>query len=334
MHRTQPSTVPAAWVAHIASVVARSKVSTERLLEGQSLATQDLVDPNARVSLATLIAIIERARSLTRDPALGVELGLQTRATLWGNLGFATLSAPSMRGALELAIRFCDVVTPAIALRLREEGTEAELILDERDDFGSARDVIVLWLLLGIWNVGRMMTGAPSTARLELAFPEPAYASRLQAELPAVRFGQPASRLLFDARRLDLPYVLHDPSALRAAVELCERQHEALGHGDAVAPRVRQLLTRSIHALPGFKAIAGKLQLSPRTLSRRLAAEGTSLQALIEEERKRQGLTLVAANERTISEIADRLGYSNVSNFERAFRRWTGCSPTQYRRAR
>jgi AraC-like DNA-binding protein len=334
MLRSQPSTVPAAWVAHLASVVARYKVSSERLLEGQPLAPQDLVDPNARVSLATLIAIIERARFLSREPALGVELGLHTRATLWGNLGFATLSAPSMRAAIELAIRFCDLVTPAIALRLREDGAEAELILDERDDFGSARDVIVLWLLLGIWNVGRMMTGAPSTARLELAFAEPAYASRLPSELPAVRFGQPASRLLFDAWRLDLPYVLHDPSALRTAVELCERQHEALGHGDAIAPRVRQLLTRSIRALPSFKAMAGELHLSPRTLSRRLAAEGTSFQALMEEERKRQGVTLVAAQERTISEIADRLGYSNASNFERAFRRWTGRSPTQYRRAR
>ena len=64
----------------------------------------------------------------THEPGIGVHLGLQTRATLWGNVGFATLSAPSMRAAIELAVRFCDVVTPAIGLRLREEADVAELI--------------------------------------------------------------------------------------------------------------------------------------------------------------------------------------------------------------
>ena len=201
--------MPAAWVGHIGNVVARFNVSKERLLAGQPIAPQDLDDPDIRVPVATLVDIIERARVLTHEPGIGVHLGLQTRATLWGNVGFATLSAPSMRAAIELAVRFCDVVTPAIGLRLREEADVAELILDEHVDFGSARDAIVFWLLLGIWNVGGMMTGAASSARLDVAIDEPEYMSRLRSELPPIRFQQPAHRLQFAASRLDLPYVLH-----------------------------------------------------------------------------------------------------------------------------
>ena len=177
-----------------------------------------------------------------------------------------------------------------------------------------------------------MMTGAASSARLDVAIDEPEYMSRLRSELPPIRFQQPAHRLQFAASRLDLPYVLHDPSALRAAVELCERQHAALGLGATIAPRVRELMTRS-RVFPNFKTVAAHLHVSTRTLSRRLATEGTSFQVLLEDERKRRALTLVSGSQRSLSEIAAHLGYSSVSNFERAFRRWTGRSPTQHRRA-
>ena len=329
MFEKQPPTVPAAWVAHIASVVAPFNVSRERLLEGQAITVRELADPGVRVSVETLVELIERARTLTREPGIGVHLGLQTRATLWGNLGFATLAAPSMGTALELAVRYCDVVTSAIGLRLRADRSTAELIVDERVDFGSARDVLVFWLLLGIWKVGSMMTGSESTARVELAIDEPAYLPRLRAGLPSIRCQRPANRLIFSSARLDQPYLLHDPAALCTAVELCERQHEALGN--SIVPRVRGMLTRS-SILPGFKTIAARLRLSPRTLSRRLSDEGASFRELLEEERKRQGITLVCSDERSLAQVAARLGYSNVSNFERAFRRWTGCSPAQYRR--
>lgn len=328
--QTAPMTVPASWIALLASIAAQHAVSADRLLLGR-LTPKQLVDPNERVSLALLVELVERARVLTREPGLGILLGRQTRATLWGSVGFATLSAPTVRAALDIAVRFCGVVTPAIALQLREEGGLAEIILEERADFGPARDVFVFWLLIGIWQVGRVMTGETSTSHLEVAFPEPAYYRRLRERAPATLFDQPCNRLLVPSARLDTPYLLGDPAAMHMALELCEKQRDALGLGQTIVGRVRTLIVPGERGFPSQRDVAAQLNLSSRTLARRLAEEQTTFQALLEDERRQRALMLVLSGDRSLAETAARLGYSNVANFERAFRRWAGCSPTQYR---
>lgn len=328
--RLPTTTVPAAWLALLATIATQHGVTSAALLRG-ALTDEHLVDPDARVPLSLLVQLVERARALTREPGLGILLGRQTRATLWGSVGFATLSAPTVRSAIEIAVRFGSVITPAIAFQLREDDGLAELILEERDDFGPARDVIVFWLLIGIWQVGRVMTGEALVPHLEVAFSEPPYYERLRAQLPPTRFAQPRNRLLFPSRGLDSRYLLHDPAAMHMAIELCEKQRDALGLCDSVAGRVRSLVVPRAGRFPSLEEVAAQLNLSSRTLTRRLAAEHTTFQALLEDERRQRALMMVLSLDRSLAEIAAKLGYSNVANFERAFRRWVGCSPTQYK---
>jgi AraC-like DNA-binding protein len=149
----------------------------------------------------------------------------------------------------------------------------------------------------------------------------------------ALRFDRPAHRLVFDAKVLELPLTMADPAALRLASDQCEMELSALGYDGDLVTRVRGLVQRDTEGFRSVEEVASALSLSSRTLKRKLATQGTTFSSLLEEERKLRSLRLLDAGV-PLQTIADRAGYSDVANFTRAFRRWTGATPGAYRRKR
>lgn len=334
-------TLPAVHALHLAELVERWQVTPAELLGSVGLSAADLVRPEARLSIAEAERLIERACALTGEPGLGFYLGLQMRVSAHGYLGFAAMTAGTLREALEVATRFAPTRTTALGLRLELAGDEAALILDEHVPLGRAREVVIFALLVGIWHCGGVITGTGHEldGRMDLAFPEPDYFPRFaQVARGQVRFGQPAHRLVFDAALLELPLTMADPVAQHLAREQCQRALDALGYRGELSARVRELLPLACDADAagaGFRAqadLARRLHTSVRTLKRRLAAEGTSYSALLDEARRDRALLLLRG-ELTAEEVADRLGYSDAANFTRAFRRWTGTTPRSFRQS-
>ncbi len=325
-------TLPAVQALYLSELVKRWNVGVDDLLRGSDMTREQLNDPTARMNVSTAVRLTERARLLTGEPALGYYLGLQMRLSMHGYLGFAAWSAPTLRAATELMVKFLPIVTTAISLRLREEGREASIIIEEHDDFGAARDAFLLTTLVGIWQMGQAGTGRVLLGGyLDVAMPAPAYASKLNA---AFRFGQPLTRLVFSTEQLELPYTMADPIALSLAKEHCERELNALGLDGRVAGRVRTLLSRSKTGFPSLDQVAVSLGTSPRTLKRQLASEGVSFSEILEDERREAAAVLLRTPELSIEQVAARLGYSNVPNFTRAFRRWMGVTPADFREKR
>jgi AraC-like DNA-binding protein len=326
--------VPAAQALYLVELARRWRVSAEELLLDSGVGIEAISDPKARISIPAIVHIVERARLLTREPALGVYLGLQMRVSMHGYLGFAALSASTMREGIELAIRYAPIVSTAIGLRLRIDGRDASIIFEEHADFGTARDVVLFSLLVGFWRIGEAATGRElREGYIDLAISEPSYfRDRLANFAERVRFDQPMNRLLFDAKMLELPYRMADPIAVRLAKEQCERELNSLGLDGRLFGRVRDLVSRNKDGFPSLEEVASLLHLSGRTLKRQLAAEGVSFSEIVEEERRVGALLLLRAPELSIEQVAARLGYSNVANFARAFRRWTGSTPADYRR--
>jgi len=98
-----------------------------------------------------------------------------------------------------------------------------------------------------------------------------------------------------------------------------------------VTARVRALMSNDKGNTPSLRAIASAMHVSPRTLKRQLAAEGTSFTKIEDEERREKALFLLGSPRLSLKEIADRLGYANLANFSRAFQRWTGHTPGEHR---
>lgn len=336
--RPDAHSLPAAHALHLAELVARWAVTADELFAGLDLRPEGLAEPGARIPLATVVALVERARALTREPALGLHIGLQMRASVYGFLGFAAMSASTVREALDLAIRFAPTVTGALALRLERDGDRAVVVIEERADFGPARDVVVLAVVMGVWQIGNALAGRELDGRVELALPTPAYAQRLAQLAPAAagraRFGASAHRMILDAATLDAPLLLADATALRLARDQCERALAAISGDPALVARVRSLLPREPAGFRSLDEVAAALARSPRTLKRQLAAHGVAFTDLLLDAQRERALPLLRATELSIEQVAERVGYSDVANFTRAFRRWTGTTPGAFRRAR
>ena len=322
-----------AHVIHLIDVVKRWDVRGEDLLAGSGVTAAMLEDPRATLPVPTMVRLLERARTLTREPALGAYIGLHTRATLYGSLGFAVLSAATIREAIDVSLRFGPIVTTALTVRFREDKRTASLIVDEHADFGSVRDIVVMTTLVALRQVSVSLTSRElTTSTAEFSFPEPDYASRLGITGLRMRFGRPVHQLTFDARSLDLPYTMPSPSAFKLAGEQCQRELDALGLGGDVVAQVRGLIAHPERGARTLEQVAEALHRSPRTLKRQLGAQGASFSGLRDAELRERAMVLLRAPELSLADVASRLGYSNVTNFERAFFRWTATTPATCRR--
>jgi AraC-like DNA-binding protein len=298
------------------------------------LSEDALMQTDARMPVHAFVALVERARAMSGDPAIGVRLGMQMRASAYGYLGFAAMTAASLREAIELAIRFAPTRSDATSLRLREEGTAVALVVEEHADFGTARDVVLIALMVGLWQIGNAITGRTLDGRADFAFPEPEYWTRAAPSGAAVRFAQPVNQLVFDAAQLDLPLKGADraSASLRLAREQCERGLDALGAEAHIVARVRSLIARPGGGARSLEEVAARMHLSARTLKRKLGEHGVTYSSLVESDRRERALLLLRSTDLSLGELADRVGYSDVANFTRAFRRWTGRTPARYRR--
>jgi AraC-like DNA-binding protein len=325
-------TVAAGLFYPLVETVKHWGVTAEQLLGPFGLRMSDVAEPHARLPHSLHLAIIDRARALTEEPALGIFWGLQIRASVFGYLGFATTSAATLRDAIELAVQFAPLASTAEGMRLHVEGNQVSLFLEDRLGTASVRDVITLARLVSLWRIGETITGRALHASAEVAFPEPAYFARFSYLAPAVRFDRPATRAIISAEALDYPLVSADPMALRLAAEQCGRELLSLSGGGRLVRTVRGLLWKSEGGLRSPAEVAGAMHMSPRTLRRKLESQGQSLSALFDRERRDRALSLLASPELSLLQIAERLGYRNVQSFDRAFRRWTGTTPAAHRR--
>jgi len=320
---------PAVYASHLVDVAARFGVEADELLGPLGLELDALRDSSARLELAQVVALIERAKVLTGEPGLGVYLGFAMRASWHGYLGFAVMTASTIGDALRLGERFFATRTSALSYRLVVEGSRAIVTISEHEDFGAARDVIILALAIGLSTLGQALSGQQLEGRIELALPNPSWRSRMNSpRLDRLAFDRPAHRLLFDEALLETQLQLADPAAQRLAEEQCERELAAITETSRLSSRVRGLVLSE--GVLDVDAVAQRLAMSARTLKRRLSAEGTSYSELLDRERRERAEQLLAGT-RAVKEIASLLGFADAAAFSHAFTRWTGKSPTQWR---
>jgi AraC-like DNA-binding protein len=324
--------LPASHFVHVLTLARRWQVSEADILEGLPFTSKELADPGMTIPVPIAVALLERARALTREPGLGIYLGLQTYSSEYGFLGFAAMSSPSLRHVLDLIVKYAPIVTQAFAFSTRVTGPQAALVVDERADFGPARDIVLLSLLIGMRHMATVNLGSSSDATVvHVTFPEPAYYERFRHVRPAVRFGRRSNEVVFDAALLDAPLATADPASHRLAQEQCERIFDSIAGRSRHVAEVARMVLRADGGQRSCEEVAALLGTSPRTLRRRLAEEKTTFLEVRDQELRDRAIVLLRSKELSIAHIAERLGYANSANFLRAFRKWTGHAATRYR---
>lgn len=300
-------------------------------LAGTALTDADLVGPDAVVTGTQELQIIRNLLALTGNPpGLGIEVGTRYQIASAGILGFALLSSRTMGDALSVGLRFSQLSSTFHRFTLTVGGEDSIFDLDESDipldvrHFLLERDLTAIAGIVPILFGGVMPPGARVMLRTDRDTP-----LRLLAELLTVEFESPRNALVFPTELLAAPLPTADPHTAALCVRQCEELLEQRRSRDGIAGVVRNQLLRVPGQVPTMGMIAAGMHIAERTLHRRLAREGTSYRALLDEVRETLAKELLT-NGLTVKEVSDRLGYSEPAAFTHAYTRWHGSPPSAH----
>lgn len=287
-----------------------------------------------RVSLAAGHESLEHWVKATGDADLGLKAGASMRLGEGGALDFAMHSAGTLREAVEVAGRHSRLFSDALEPKLEVNGSQAVVRLDNKLQWPRAASDFTL----AAWHNMHVSVQLPETSGLEVWFAQSAVADAREYEraFPGakLRFDAPCMGFAFNADFVDTPLVSADTALHAAHCEHLEFLQARLWEPRSFALRVRELIACELRrGRPTSWDVARQLQISRRTLVRRLNSEGTSFKNQLDELRRQLALNLVARPQPSLMEITTLLGFSQVQAFHRAFRRWTGQTPMQYRDA-
>ncbi|WP_373388164.1 AraC family transcriptional regulator [Pseudomonas alcaligenes] len=294
-----------------------------------------LADPGAEITAEQELQLAHNlVRACDDRPGLGLKLGRRYRLNSYGIWGFALLSSPTFRDAASLGLRYLDLTYAFHGMRVEESGDEVNLWLDDAQVPLELRRFLLERDLAGMLQVLRELFGGdPPLLRVELRLPAPSDTEPYREELGLLPlFGQAHNRIAFPRQLLDLPLAGANPQAVRLCEEQCQRLLARRNQRSGLAGRIRGLLLERPGRLPDMQQVASSLHMSSRTLRRRLEAEGCHFRQLLDEVRQALAEELLATGGLTLEEIAERLGYGEVSNFIHAFKRWKGKAPRQFQR--
>ncbi|WP_236789098.1 AraC family transcriptional regulator [Amycolatopsis sp. GM8] len=307
-----------------------NEYGVDDVLAGSGLTPKLLYDPTTEVEARQELRVVRNLAAALPDA--GLTLGREYRATTFGIFGFAFLSSPTVRDAVNLALRYLDLsfafsIPRAILVddRVRMELDDTALP-DDLARFLVERDLAAICGLLA-----ELLRIPVPLISLDLRYAQPSTVDEYEAFFGVrPRFGQAANVGTFDATFLDTPL----PLANAHAVAVCEAQCRALvsrrRRRVGIAHDVRERLTRFGALTGGMPAVAHELGMSTRTLRRKLAESGTSYRVLLDEVRAALAEEMLTSGALSIEDVAIRLGYAEASSFIHAFKRWKGTTPTEY----
>jgi AraC-like DNA-binding protein len=297
-----------------------------------------LADPEGYLPLSVQHRLWEVALEACGDRALPLRVAEACEPATFHVLAYACMTAPTVRAGLERLTRFLSLFLQGETLTLESHPDHARLVLHQSDAPRLGRELSAESTLAKIVIAIRSFLGAGATwAPSEVAFTHrgPADASAHEALFRArVRFGRLRTELVIPTAMLEWPLPKGDP-ALGSFFE--RHAQEMLGRlsvdTDATS-RVRRAVREAIQSGElTEKQIGRRLGWSERTLRRKLADEGTSFRRVLDEVRRELAQSWLSRSEMAIGEVAFLLGFSESSNFHRAFKRWTGRTPDEFRRS-
>lgn len=332
-------TLPAAYGLFFLTVMRDRGHAEAEVLAGTGLSANTLQDPHGRLSSDQYLTLLSNLLRCSGDPSLCYELGLRSQLTKHGFVGFGLMSCATLGEAITLGQRYLHARVPLFRGQLRLEAGQCLVDLEETVPLAALREFALSFVAVELCCLFGRLDGnalAPRDWQMDilLPFPEPAFYAAWRDRLPRIRFDQPATQIRFPARHLERPFITANPVAAEMAIAQCEQELVALREpdGDVRAQVVHHLVCQHGH-YPDLATVARQLCLSERTLKRRLLAAGVGFQALLDTVREADSRRLLANLQLPVEHVAAAVGYRDPANFTRAFRKWTGQSPRDYRAA-
>ena len=314
--------------------ITSTSADPDQVLSALGLNRAVLANPEGFIPCSTFARLLEEATRATGDICFGLHFGERFNLKNIGPLTYVVLNSPTIAVADQHVARY---------LRLYNQAAKVFFTVDERRaylqyvlqnlDIDVPRQENEYSMVIRL-NTIRMMVGS-QWAPLEVRFAHPApeqTSEHLRIFRAPVLFGYATNTFVIDRDFLERQVPAADERLYEIMRRYLEQILEEMPPEHEVLASVRRAVAESMReGHPSITRVAKKIAMSPRTLQRQLKEQGMDFKQLVADTRRRFALSYLGSRGHTLTEIAFLLGYSEVSSFNRAFKRWTGSTLLAYR---
>lgn len=323
------------WAIAIARTLDAHGADSAALFRRAGLDPVQLKDPNGRYPVSRMAQLWRLAVEATGDPCFGLKAAAYVQPATFHSLGLAVLASQNLEDALIRTARFSRIVSNAVDVVIERTPEGVKEVVQFLDGVPVVEEAIDLFMA-STFKIGRMLTGAerlPGVVHLRRrgdAAMQREFQNHFQCP---VHLGSDENSLLIPHEWMQRPLPMANPELARQNDRVV-MEYLRRFDGARISEKVRtEVISRLAAGEPGRADIARALNISEKTLQRRLAGEGSSYQQVLEETRRELAQQYLRDRNVSVCEVTFRLGFSDQSSFTRAFKRWTGVPPGEFRRA-
>ena len=312
-------------------------MDTDALMRAASLTPELLQDPDARVPLSAQLKLWRAVVEHTESASIGLQIGCSLSAKQLGVVGYTMIYSQMLDQAYRRLARYMRIISEAVFFEVIHDSDGVRLKFTTHPYLVALRHPIE-GQVAAILTIGQKITQTDFVPiEINLPTPKPADTRAYREKFRCrVRFNQPEATILLTSEQIQLPVIAADGTLSGYLEELASTKLRALGTPlERFGDTVRRMLWSDLSAgRPELSNVASQLGISARTLQRRLRENGTSYTLVLDELRREVSSELLVDGNLAVSDVAYLLGYSEPSAFQRAFRRWHGLSPREFKTRR
>lgn len=330
---TTPFVAASSTLALIHYLNRQGVLDSRRVEQLTGLDMRALEDPDRRIPANVHYNLWEHAERVTGDAAVGLNAGQIIDPERMGLVGHVFFNCDTLGEAVTQYVRLHRLINESVTLSFEQTGEHAILTWQADLPEYYCRLDMDRTLAAALCRARHFITPGIQAEWVDIAHPKPSYANKYQTLFGgAVSFGAAATRLAFNSGHLSDPIPHRNPYVYSAVLRQVNGLLARLQPRRSFGRKIRRLISRQM-ATDKIDAdtLARQCNMSRQTLYRRLKKEGLGFHELVEQVRRDKALRYVASDRYALGEIAFLLGFSELSAFSRAFKRWTGIAPAQYR---
>ncbi|WP_375176465.1 AraC family transcriptional regulator [Marinobacter mobilis] len=308
-------------------------VDPARLLTGTDLSLATINDPNTRISHQQKVQIFRNMQQSMVKPDSALLAGQHQRISDFGIYGYAVLSSRTFGEAVDFGVRHVRLLGPVFEKSFHLEGDEGVFTGLQMMPLGDLLPMATEFWLTSIQKLAYWILedNLPSKS-LHLPYPAPEYWQRYEEVFGCpVTFSSDIMEWRFEASILAESCPNANPITASITADLCDQLMASLPTDSKLVEQIRKVCLSQRGKFPSAEDLAQQVGMSTRTLHRQLATENRSYQAVVDEIRCTLAKQFLDQPDLPVEEVAAQVGFSEAANFRKAFKRWTGLTPSEYR---
>ena len=307
-------------------------LDVDQIFERAGIDLQSLNDPLARVPHEKLLKMWEVAGELSGDSCFGLNLAAKVPVVPFNAGDYVSMTSKNLRELLYNLSRYMKINSDAVKVNTQINEDVTYVFIDLSGSAKPNRHHTDFWLAYLVRYIKGLLGLTVPLAAVGFNHDQPKDVSAYKSVFnSALKFNQKNNYICYESKYLEASSICADLSMHRAHEAIAIKELHALDEGRILNKVKRAIFESLSEQTIEFEAVASALNLTPRTVQRQLANEGTTFKKLVDAAKKEHAISEIENTNFSIAEVAYRVGYRELSSFYRAFKRWTGKTPITYR---